>query len=55
MIELEAKRKQLRLSLKELGLGISSLNINPDDDYKITIKDAKRLADWAEGYKEDFI
>lgn len=52
MISLEAKRQQLKLSLKELGMAISSLGLNPNADYEITSHEAKRLMSWYEGYTE---
>lgn len=52
MISLEDKRKQLKLSLKELGMAVMSLGINPNGDYEITGHEAKRLMSWYEGYTE---
>lgn len=52
MIKLEDKRKQNKLSLRELGLAVMSLVINPNGDMEITQREAKRLDDWAVGYHE---
>ncbi|WP_242363604.1 hypothetical protein [Limosilactobacillus antri] len=52
MISLEDKRKQLKLSLKELGMAVMSLGLNPNADYEITSHEAKRLMSWYEGYTE---
>lgn len=48
MVSLEDVRKQNKLTLKELGKAMFSLN----GDYEITSKESKRIADWAEGYRE---
>ena len=52
MINLEDKRKQNKLSLQELGIAVMSLWINPNSDMEITQQEAKRLDDWAVGYRE---
>lgn len=52
MVSLEDVRKQNRLTLAELGKAVNSLWINPNEDYEITAHESKRIADWAEGYRE---
>lgn len=52
MISLEDKRKQLKLSLKELGMAVMFLGLNPNADYEITSHEAKRLMSWYESYTE---
>ena len=52
MISLEDKRKQLKLSLKELGMAVMILGLNPNGDYEITSHEAKSLMSWYEGYTE---
>lgn len=52
MIALEDVRKQNNLTLEELGKAVTSMMINPNSKYEITIRDSKRIADWVEGYRE---
>lgn len=52
MISLEDVRKQNKLTLRELGMAINSLWINPEDGQLVTPAESKRSADWAEGYHE---
>lgn len=52
MIALEDVRKQNKLSLQELGMAINSLWINPEGGQLVTPAESKRIADWAEGYRE---
>ena len=52
MISLEDVRKQNKLSLQELGMAINSLWINPEGGQLVTPAESKRIADWAEGYRE---
>ncbi len=52
MISLEDKKRQLLLSDKEIKMACNSLWIKPNEHNEISIEDAKRLNDWAEGYKE---
>lgn len=52
MVDLQDVQLQNHLTLKELGKAMFSLWINPNSDYEITSKQSKRIADWAEGYRE---
>lgn len=52
MQSLEDVRKVNRLSLEELGKAMFSLWINPNTNYEVTTKEAKRIADWTVGYRE---
>lgn len=52
MISLEDVRKQNKLTLRELGMAINSLGINPEDGQLVTPAESKHIADWAVGYHE---
>ena len=52
MISLEKVQLQNDLTLKELGKAVTSMMINPNSKYEITIRDSKRIADWTVGYLE---
>lgn len=52
MISLEDKKRQLLLTDKEIKMACKALWIKPNEHSEISIEDAKRLNDWAEGYKE---
>ena len=52
MVSLQDVQLQNHLTLKELGKAVTSMMINPNSKYEITIRDSKRIADWTEGYRE---
>lgn len=52
MISLEDVRKQNKLTLEELGKAVNSLWINPNNNYEVTARESKRIADWTKGYRE---
>lgn len=52
MIALEDVRKANNLTLQELGKAVQSMWIQPNEDYEVSVRDSKRIADWTEGYRE---
>lgn len=52
MVSLQDVQLQNHLTLEELGKAVTSMMINPNSKYEITIRDSKRIADWTVGYRE---
>lgn len=52
MIKVKELQRQLLLTDEDVQRAFKSLWIKPNEDNEISLRAAKRLTDWAEGYKE---